>query len=216
MPKPTFLNLPAEKRDAFIALALDEFAQHDYAAASISRLVQRAGIAKGSVYQYFEDKLDLYLFVLEHAGGVLLGEVTRQARAAQPEGFFETLRLQMSATARAAIAHPAHAQLLKRSALAPATVRDALAQRMGAVRQVHLVDMVRAGIASGELAPDLDPDFAAWFVAAVIDSVGPLVLAQAGLDASSAAAADDRAWQTPAIEGVYDRVVRMLRAGLAA
>lgn len=39
---------------------LREFAQHDYANASISRVVKALGIAKGSVYQYFGSKLDLY------------------------------------------------------------------------------------------------------------------------------------------------------------
>ena len=51
MPTQTFWNLPSEKRDALIAIAVEEFASNDYDAASISRIVARAGIAKGSIYQ---------------------------------------------------------------------------------------------------------------------------------------------------------------------
>jgi AcrR family transcriptional regulator len=69
MPKPTFHNLPEEKRQRLIELAIDEFAERPYEQASISRIVARAGIAKGSVYQYFEDKFDLYRWlVIEEVG----------------------------------------------------------------------------------------------------------------------------------------------------
>jgi len=64
MPKPTFHNLPADKRDRLVELAIEEFAAHPYRQASLSRIVARAGIAKGSVYQYFDNKLDLYTWLL--------------------------------------------------------------------------------------------------------------------------------------------------------
>ena len=63
MPKQTFFNLLQEKRDRIAELAVDEFSRFPYAQASISRIVERAGIAKGSFYQYFENKLDLYVWL---------------------------------------------------------------------------------------------------------------------------------------------------------
>ena len=56
MPKDTFTNLPEEKRRHFLNIAIKEFAEHPYNTASISEIVRQAGIAKGSVYQYFENK----------------------------------------------------------------------------------------------------------------------------------------------------------------
>jgi AcrR family transcriptional regulator len=44
---------------------LDEFSENDYANVSISRIVARAGIAKGSFYQYFENKEDLYGYLVD-------------------------------------------------------------------------------------------------------------------------------------------------------
>lgn len=64
MPKETFFNLPEEKRQRILDLAIEEFAHHDYQNASISRIVAEASIAKGSFYQYFEDKADLYRYLL--------------------------------------------------------------------------------------------------------------------------------------------------------
>ena len=46
---------------------MKEFAEHPYEQASLSRIVENCGIAKGSMYQYFEDKLDLYLYIVDLA-----------------------------------------------------------------------------------------------------------------------------------------------------
>jgi AcrR family transcriptional regulator len=64
MPKDTFLNLPEEKRRLIEDVALDEFAEYGFDKASINRIVKTAGIAKGSFYQYFEDKADLFKHIL--------------------------------------------------------------------------------------------------------------------------------------------------------
>lgn len=60
MPTDTFHRLPAPRRRRIIDAAIDEFAAHGYEAASLNRIVTRARISKGSVYQYFHDKADLY------------------------------------------------------------------------------------------------------------------------------------------------------------
>ena len=64
MPKDTFLNLPEDKRRLIEYVALDEFAEFGFDNASINRIVTAAGIAKGSFYQYFEDKADLFKHIL--------------------------------------------------------------------------------------------------------------------------------------------------------
>lgn len=67
MPSATFLNLPDTKRQAFVDTALKEFARHSYDSASINQIIKTLGIARGSVYQYFTDKLDLWLYLKAYA-----------------------------------------------------------------------------------------------------------------------------------------------------
>jgi len=64
MPKETFFNLPDEKRNLIISAALHEFSRANYNTASINQICRRANIAKGSFYQYFTDKLDLYVYIM--------------------------------------------------------------------------------------------------------------------------------------------------------
>ena len=67
MPKETFFNLPDEKRDLIISSAIDEFSKASYNAASVNRICRKANIPKGSFYQYFTDKLDLYVYIMKLA-----------------------------------------------------------------------------------------------------------------------------------------------------
>ena len=65
MPKDTFIKLKPAKKEAITNAFLHEFSHHVYEEASITKAVKSLGIAKGSVYQYFKDKLDLYLYLKE-------------------------------------------------------------------------------------------------------------------------------------------------------
>ena len=65
MPSSTFFRLPQEKRERLLCAATEEFAHTAFAEASINRIVQRARIPRGSFYQYFEGKEDLFFFLLE-------------------------------------------------------------------------------------------------------------------------------------------------------
>jgi AcrR family transcriptional regulator len=64
MPKQTFLNLPEEKRNHIINVAINEFVEYGFENASTNRLVSKSGISKGSFYQYFEDKLDVFMYLI--------------------------------------------------------------------------------------------------------------------------------------------------------
>ena len=65
MPKQTFLNLPEEKRETIMNAAVEEFADYGLENASTNRIVKNSGIAKGSFYQYFEDKQDVFMHLLD-------------------------------------------------------------------------------------------------------------------------------------------------------
>lgn len=65
MPTDTFFRLPEEKRTRILEGAWSEFTAVPYAEASINRIVQTSRIPRGSFYQYFEDKNDLFLTLID-------------------------------------------------------------------------------------------------------------------------------------------------------
>jgi AcrR family transcriptional regulator len=50
----------ADRRDAILAAALDEFASRGFEAARLDDVARRAGVAKGTIYLYFRDKESLF------------------------------------------------------------------------------------------------------------------------------------------------------------
>ncbi|MDR3601146.1 MAG: TetR/AcrR family transcriptional regulator [Desulfosporosinus sp.] len=67
MPKNTFYNLSDEKKTRIFDAALQEFSKRSFSASSLNQIIKNAGIPKGSFYQYFDNKEDLYLCFLEYA-----------------------------------------------------------------------------------------------------------------------------------------------------
>jgi len=69
MPKPTFFRLPREKHDRLLASAWAEFTSERFSDVSINRIIQRARIPRGSFYQYFSDKEDLFNHLVDTLRG---------------------------------------------------------------------------------------------------------------------------------------------------
>ena len=65
MPTDTFNKLPEEKKLKIVIAAKKEFARVSLKEASIKNIVEDAGIARGSFYQYFDSKEDLLQYLLE-------------------------------------------------------------------------------------------------------------------------------------------------------
>lgn len=65
MPKQTFHNLEQEKKDRIYEASINEFARTRYDSCKLSNIIKEAGIPRGSFYQYFEDKFDLYIYVFD-------------------------------------------------------------------------------------------------------------------------------------------------------
>ncbi|HLQ75105.1 MAG TPA: TetR/AcrR family transcriptional regulator [Alloiococcus sp.] len=118
MPKDTFYNLSKEKRDHIIQAAMKVFSIQSFNEAAISEIIRHADISRGSFYQYFDDKLDLYKYLIglfkknyhslmlkkfqEHDGDFYLGYKAyscyyiRSIRESEKFGFFENLFLNMN------------------------------------------------------------------------------------------------------------------------
>lgn len=65
MPTETFFRLAEEKRERITAAAWEEFTHVRFMDASINRIIRGARIPRGSFYQYFVDKNDLFRYLLE-------------------------------------------------------------------------------------------------------------------------------------------------------
>jgi AcrR family transcriptional regulator len=111
MPKETFYNLSEEKRQRIFQAAVSEFASHKFSEASLNRIVKAAKIPWGSFYQYFEDKEDLYLYVIKEMSKYKW-DALKQAGVENMVGdFFDTIREKIAALFELRKHNPDYAQI---------------------------------------------------------------------------------------------------------
>jgi AcrR family transcriptional regulator len=65
MPTVTWARVDPARRAAVIEAAEAEFGAHGFSRGSLNVIARRAGVAKGSLFQYFADKRDLYAFIAD-------------------------------------------------------------------------------------------------------------------------------------------------------
>lgn len=159
MPKETFFNLPPEKRERFIEAALDEFSVHEYRCASVSRIVEELGIAKGSVYQYFDDKRELYLYLVQLAAETKFAFID-ESITSQASGFFARFKQTAFHGARFDFTRPRYANILYHATYEPSG-DDVLevSHRLKEASLGYIRGLVRDGIDRGDLRHDIDLEF---------------------------------------------------------
>jgi AcrR family transcriptional regulator len=67
MPKDTFFNFSLQKQEKIIRSAVSEFLEYGFEKGNISRIAKNAGVAVGSMYQYFENKKELFMYSVQWA-----------------------------------------------------------------------------------------------------------------------------------------------------
>jgi AcrR family transcriptional regulator len=88
--RATWWNLPEERRARVTKAAISEFGRRGLSAGSLNVIAREAGIAKGSLFQYFDDKVDLYVTICEHVTSEIEHAVLSGVDPAEP--LFVTLR----------------------------------------------------------------------------------------------------------------------------
>lgn len=172
MPRPRFEKLPAERRRELLAAASAEFAAHGFEGASTNRIIASAGVSKGAMYYYFDDKADLYATVVAaalEALGARIGDLELDP-AADAEAFFDACRALLRRAAAVLASEPELVELARgfyRAPPAAASLRDVVARseawfartlergrKLGAVRDDVPADLLTAAATSMCLGMD--------------------------------------------------------------
>lgn len=86
-----FLNLEKEKQDRILNAAIKEFAEKGYDRASTNEIVKEAGISKGLLFHYFQNKKQLFLFLFDYCYETIADEFYKKINY-QETDFFKRIR----------------------------------------------------------------------------------------------------------------------------
>ena len=218
MPNQTFFNLPDRKREKITELAIAEFAAADYDNASISNIVKQAKIAKGSFYQYFEDKTDLYLYLIDLASQQRIDFIqSAQAQVkskSKPKDFFEELRWMFVTSTQFNSQYPQLNQIINRANYGDSPVKEIALERVLAASEQPVRDLVDKGIANGDLCTDLDPDMATFIILTAGDSLRQFIPKKLGLDTRQIAESKTVDINMQAVEQIFDQLILVFKRGM--
>ncbi len=214
MPKTTFFNLPEEKRRQILDLAIEEFAANDYKNASISNIVARAGIAKGSLYQYFEDKRDLYLYLIE-----LAGEEKKRFLAQHPPpdpgmNLFDFLRWLMREGTRFELSNPLLARVAYRALFSDRPFGDEPFANLQKAAQDFYDGLIEMGVAQGVIDSQIDRGLATFIISATLNEFGRYLIAREQVDVEALARGEIDYRLLPT-EQLADQLICIFERGLA-
>lgn len=216
MPSQTFFNLPEDKRATITKIAIAEFASNDYDSASITKVVKQAKIAKGSFYQYFKDKKELYLYLVDLASQQ---KITFLQAAKPPEPqmeFFSYLRWLFSVGTKFELTYPALSQILYRAVYGDLSFREEVLSMTQASSNKYLKQLVCQGIERGDITDQIDPDMAVFVVNTLGEGLRHFIPARLGLDTKQLAETGvARDIDLKAVEQIFDRLFYILEHGLS-
>lgn len=182
MPKQTFFNLSEQKRQSIEQAALDEFSSHGFDRSNMNRIVEHSGIAKGSFYQYFEDKKDVYFHLVDRLFQKKMQAIEPVMRECSDHSFSHNLE----ALFIAGLAIAREDTRLYRLGEDFATMQQAfmvefLEKYKPKTADIYTVLLTQAR-ANGELREDMDITLASGFIATLVNQATMLQMQQHGDD----------------------------------
>ncbi len=170
MPRPRFHRLSDNARRSLLEAAAREFAARGYDGASLSRIIEDAGISKGALYYYFDDKADLFATVTEHVWNDLLPERPLDLGSLTADTFWPLLGAAMAEMAQKGRERPWLVGMGRLIYWPPSSVD---AERIAAPLQearAYLARLLERGRDLGVVRDDLPDELLAAVVAAAAEA----------------------------------------------
>lgn len=178
MPSSTFVNLPAEKREKLMNKFYDEFSKNSYREASISKIVADLKIAKGSIYKYFENKQDLYFYLIECAAQTKLKQIGRQL---SENSYDDMLWAIIETGSEFDINNPVLTRFLNRVLTDSHEEFDR--DIKGEIRDksyTYILGVVQQGIENGSIRTDINKETISHYINTVLTHTGLILAAKHG------------------------------------
>jgi AcrR family transcriptional regulator len=151
LPKSNRAERAAERRQAIIEAALDEFIARGFAATRLDDIAKRAGVAKGTIYLHFKDKESMFEELIRTAIVPLVGRMQGPPPAGGTirdaiEGFALAFIQEIAKTRRGDIVRVIVAEGPRFPAIADFYYREVVSRGLAGMRA-----LIEAGIARGEI-----------------------------------------------------------------
>ena len=206
--KQTFRNLQADKQRRITEAAVQEFAEYGFKQASVNRIVNETGIAKGSLYQYFAGKEALYLHVFTEFIE-LVKQTVKEKESTDNGEVFSRIRYVINTGIEFIKSHPEYFRLYTR--LLSEEESPNRAELLAQVRFFpieYFEPLIRKGQDDGSIRTDVSVRLIVFMIDAVLDRF--LLAISSGQDNETICQSDPGK-----SEILIDQIIKLLESGMA-
>jgi len=210
MPYKTFFNLPEYEQTQILMAAIQEFSGQTYRSASILAIVGDAE----TFYQYFEDKKDLYLFVLKLGMARKLELVNTLKPPINTGKTFDYLKWMMQASVQFEILYPDLARIAYRAFIEEIPFHNEIDDLVKQGGAAHFNDLLAQGILHDDVAPWVDTDMAAFLFQTLYHSFGTYLLNRLKTTHPQDPAHPSDVFEDQAALDLFNNLMDLLEAGM--
>ncbi|MDD3461194.1 MULTISPECIES: TetR/AcrR family transcriptional regulator [unclassified Mesotoga] len=174
MPTETFFNLPDEKKERIIEAAVDEFAENGFENAKVNEIVRKSSIPKGSFYQYFRDKSDIFKYILDIVFEKKMQMMTGIRDSLERSSIFEILRIMVGAAIKMAEDDPRLSKISDDLVANKSLMNKILGEYSPSSNDL-ISSLIKRGKDTGEISEWVDPEMAAKLITAFMLSLSEMV-----------------------------------------
>lgn len=162
MPTQTFLNLSEEKRTRIIDAAIIEFSNHQFGDVSVTKIIKKAEIPRGSFYQYFTDLKDLYKHLFDIIAEKKLRHIHKVQDSYQSSDIFDTIKKLYLGGLDFAASEPELARIGNLFYKEPESFRKEILGGLEGKTSDFYLTLLKRSYEAGEIDPNVDLEIAAF------------------------------------------------------
>ena len=182
MPKQTFFNLDDKKKNRIIEAAIDEFSKNNFHKASVTNIIDKADIASGSFYQYFEGKEDLFKYIVEIISRRKLEYIDQEILINPAQlSFFEFLREVYRGGIEFAKENPRLVSIGDELMNSNCEVCSQIREELKPTSHQFFIKILKNAVERGDVKEDIDIEFTAKFLTNINYSLGDFIYNDSGL-----------------------------------
>ncbi len=202
-----FEQLAELKQKSIIDASVNEFANNGFKNASVNKIVEKAGISKGSLFNYFKSKNLLFDHIYQIALREVKSYLAKVRDESKNDDFFTRFSKIINSGVTFINKHPRLARIYFRLLNSDDSPHGkAIIQKLHSEAIRYLTDFVKTGIERKELRSELNPSTVAFLMESTLNRILQVHYLEI-FDAKSDLLINDNNW--------IDEIVNILKLGLS-
>lgn len=208
MPTNTFYNLDKDKQQRIIDAGIDEFSRNSFNDSSISNIIEKADIPRGSFYQYFADLKDFYKYIISFIADKKIKFFNQSFGDMESLDTFEMIRELYRLGIKFAYNHPKIAAIGNYLASESDDLKNELYENFEEKSHQFFINLINSGKANGDVDAEIDSQTVSRILYFINMSITDEFLDGVDLNNLESADLDD-------YYNFIDRMVFILKNGIA-